>query len=137
MSRITRRHALGVAAGAALGLAATGQASADPARTTRTAPRSGRAAAAAAPGPFDEVFKGRRIQGRPVPHGGGHHGGHHEAGYSVLVDGRELHVMRNADGTWISVINHYEPFATPRAVARAAVLELQGSALVPLAVATA
>ena len=43
--------------------------------------------------------------------------------------------MRNADGTWISVVNHYETFATPRAVARAAVLELQGAQLVPLAVA--
>jgi hypothetical protein len=50
----------------------------------------------------------------------------------VRVDGEELHVMRNADGTWISVINHYEPLATPRAVARAAVRELQGAQLVPL-----
>jgi hypothetical protein len=40
--------------------------------------------------------------------------------------------MRNADGTWISVVNHYEPRATPRAIARAAVLELQGASLVPL-----
>jgi hypothetical protein len=51
----------------------------------------------------------------------------------VHIDGEELHVMRNADGTWISVVNHYETFATPRAVARAAVAELQGAALVPLA----
>ncbi|MFD3570362.1 tyrosinase cofactor [Streptomyces sp. NPDC058667] len=84
-----------------------------------------------APATFDEVYQGRRIKGGPS-HGGGHHGGHHGGGYSVTIDGQELHVMRNADGTWISVINHYEPVATPRALARAAVRELQGAPLVPL-----
>jgi hypothetical protein len=49
-----------------------------------------------------------------------------------MIDGVELHVMQNADGSWISVISHYDPVATPRAAARAAVLELQGSPLVPL-----
>lgn len=44
----------------------------------------------------------------------------------MTIDGEELHVMQNADGTWISVINHYDPVATPKAVARAAVRELQG-----------
>ncbi len=39
--------------------------------------------------------------------------------------------MRNADGTWISVINHYETFADPKLLARAAVRDLQGAALVP------
>lgn len=73
----------------------------------------------------------RRITGGPA-HGGGHHGGHHGGGYSVTIDGAELHVMQNADGTWISVINHYEPVATPKALARAAVRELQGAPLVPL-----
>lgn len=77
---------------------------------------------------FDEVYKGRRIQGRPAS-GGGHQ--HHGAGYAVFVDGVELHVMRNADGTWISVVSHYEPVPTPRAAARAAVDELQGAALLP------
>ncbi|MGW7368714.1 apotyrosinase chaperone MelC1, partial [Streptomyces sp. NPDC054841] len=87
----------------------------------------------AAPGSFDEVYKGRRIQGGPShggSHGEGHHGGH-GGGYTVRIDGEELHVMRNADGTWISVVNHYEPRATPLALARAAVVELQGAALVP------
>ncbi|MER7949806.1 tyrosinase cofactor [Streptomyces sp. NPDC096079] len=127
MSSITRRRALGVAAGAAgaaAGLALAGQAVA--------APRA--AAPAAAPGAFDEVYQGRRIKGGPS-HGGGHHGGHHGGGYSVTIDGEELHVMENADGTWISVINHYEPVATPKAVARAAVRELQGAPLVPLTLA--
>ncbi|WP_327165572.1 tyrosinase cofactor [Streptomyces zaomyceticus] len=124
MSNITRRRALGVAAGAAgaaAGIALAGSAVAD-------APRP--AAPAAGPTSFDEVYQGRRIKGGPS--GGGHHGGHHGGGYSVTIDGEELHVMQNADGTWISVINHYEPVATPKALARAAVRELQGAPLVPL-----
>lgn len=124
MSSITRRRALGVAAGAAGAVAVLAQAG--PAATA--APR----AAATDPASFDEVYQGRRIQGGPA-HGGGHHGGHHGGGYTVTVDGRELHVMRNADGTWISVIHHYEPVATPRELARAAVRELRGAPLVPLA----
>ena len=79
------------------------------------------------PESFDEVYKGRRIQGRPASGAGHHHGG----GYAVYVDGVELHVMRNADGSWISVVGHYAPVPTPRAAARAAVDELQGARLVP------
>jgi Tyrosinase co-factor MelC1 len=79
---------------------------------------------------FDEVYQGRRIQGMPSAHGG-----HHGAGYTVLIDGQELHSMRNVDGTWISVINHYQTFATPRELARAAVNDLQGATLVPIVVA--
>ncbi|KUN81428.1 apotyrosinase chaperone MelC1 [Streptomyces griseoruber] len=79
------------------------------------------------PAAFDEIYKGRRIQGRPSSGGGHHHG----AGYTVSVDGVELHVMRNADGTWISVVSHYDPVSTPRAAARAAVDELQGARLLP------
>ncbi|MDH6501853.1 tyrosinase cofactor [Streptomyces sp. SAI-149] len=75
------------------------------------------------PETFDEVYKGRRIQGRST---GGHHGG-----YRATVDGAELHLMRNADGTWISVVSHYDPVPTPRAAARAAVDELQGARLLP------
>ncbi|MEV7081177.1 tyrosinase cofactor [Streptomyces sp. NPDC093516] len=81
-----------------------------------------------APRAFDEVYKGRRIQGGPAT-GSGHH--HHGAGYAVFVDGVELHVMRNADGSWISVVSHYDPVPTPRAAARAAVDELQGAPLLP------
>ncbi|PCG83065.1 tyrosinase [Streptomyces sp. WZ.A104] len=127
MSRITRRRALGASAGALAGLAVAGVArAAGPSATP--APR----ATAAERASFDEVYQGRRIQGAPS-----HHGGHHDhgSGYQVHIDGKELHVMRNADGTWISVVNHYETFATPLAVARAAVAELQGAALVPLALA--
>ncbi|MEU9078805.1 tyrosinase cofactor [Kitasatospora sp. NPDC048538] len=78
---------------------------------------------------FDEVFRGRRIQGMPMS-GDGHHA---MSGYMVLIDGRELHMMRNADGTWISVINHYETFTTPRALVRAAVNSLDGADLAPIA----
>ncbi|MGW8725003.1 apotyrosinase chaperone MelC1 [Streptomyces sp. NPDC055808] len=123
MSRPTRRQAIGVTAGTLAGLALAGSAHA--------AAPSGHSSAHdghEAPEAFDEVFQGRRIQGAPAA-GHTHHGG----GYAVRIDGQELHVMRNADGTWISVVNHYEPFATPRAVARAAVVELQGASLVPLA----
>ncbi|MER5350186.1 tyrosinase cofactor [Kitasatospora sp. NPDC002551] len=105
----------------------------------------GGAATAADPGAsdsFDEVFQGRRIQGRPVDGGSHQHGGTGAGagtgtgtGYEVRIDGDELHMMRNADGTWISVVNHYQTFATPRALARAAVNDLQGATLVPVATA--
>jgi hypothetical protein len=142
MSRLTRRSALLAGAGAVstLSLALTTRATATSrtdhaAQTPHPARPDGIASAAQAPAAFDEVLQGRRIQGAPDPHaghGGGHGAGHHSAGYSVRVDGRELHLMRNADGTWISVVNHYETFATPRALARAAVTELQGAVLVPI-----
>ncbi|WP_030568748.1 apotyrosinase chaperone MelC1 [Streptomyces aureocirculatus] len=129
MSGITRRQALGITASAAAGLAVAGAA-----RSYAQAEEpQGRHRPTGEPGSFDEVYLGRRIQGGPTGgHGGGHHGDHGD-GYAVRIDGDELHIMRNADGTWISVINHYEPRATPRAVARAAVAELQGAVLVPLA----
>ncbi|OLZ73626.1 tyrosinase [Streptomyces sp. IMTB 2501] len=78
---------------------------------------------------FDEVYKDRRIQGRPMSGGGHHH--EHGGGFEVLIDGVQLHLMRNADGSWISIVSHYDPVTTPRAAARAAVDELQGAALLP------
>ncbi|NEB34975.1 tyrosinase [Streptomyces sp. SID14446] len=127
MPELTRRRALGAAA--ALATAAGAQAltaspaSASPTRTTADEHHHG------GPEVFDEVFRGRRIEGRPVTGGGHHHGG----GYAVFIDGVELHVMSNADGSWISVVSHYDPVPTPRAAARAAVVELQGAPLVPFA----
>ncbi|MEW2635493.1 tyrosinase cofactor [Streptomyces sp. NPDC048389] len=131
MSRLTRRRALGAGAAAA-GLAVVGAAPAAPVvSAVPAAPSEGsRRTDPRTPQPFDEVYLGRRIQGGPS-HAGGHHD-HHAGGWAVRIDGRELHVMRNTDGTWISVVNHYEPQATPRAIARAAVLELQGASLVPV-----
>ncbi|KUO04997.1 apotyrosinase chaperone MelC1 [Streptomyces caeruleatus] len=120
MPELSRRHALTAAA-----VLAT--AAGVPAVTALTASAAGPAPHHDLP-PFDEVYKGRRIQGGP-PSGGGHH--HHGGGYAVFVDGVELHVMRNADGSWISVVSHYDPVPTPRAAARAAVDELQGAELLP------
>ncbi|GGU70281.1 tyrosinase co-factor MelC1 [Streptomyces cavourensis] len=128
MPQLTRRHALGAAAATALtglalgGLAQTAGATSDPGATGHEHPDGH-----GGPQPFSETFQGRRIEGA-TSHGDAHHGG-----YAVRIDGEELHVMRNADSTWVSVINHYETFTTPRAVARAAVIELQGARLVPLA----
>ncbi|MCX4821361.1 tyrosinase cofactor [Streptomyces sp. NBC_01142] len=105
--------------------------------------------AAQVPEPFDEVYLGRHIEGWPAAedHDGhdGHsaHGGHTsraaDDGHSpvefvVRVDDDDLHVMQNSDGTWISVINHYETHHTPRDAARAAVRELHGATLVPVTV---
>ncbi|MFF8828709.1 tyrosinase cofactor [Streptomyces sp. NPDC015131] len=137
MSTLNRRHALGLAASAAAGLAAGRALTGTDRAVAAPAPR------ATGPAPFDETYLGRRIQGRPTGHGGhgtghgGHGTGHegHGAGYTVHIDGEELHLMRNADGTWISVITHYEPLDTPHATARAAVRALQGATLVPLATA--
>lgn len=124
MPDITRRHALGAAAALAV---------------TVGAPLTAAVAVAddhgghgdhgghQDPPAFDEVYRGRRIQGHATERGGHHHG----TGYAVFVDGAELHVMRNADGSWISVVSHYSPVPTPRAAARAAVDELQGARLVP------
>ncbi|MDN3024329.1 tyrosinase cofactor [Streptomyces sp. S.PB5] len=112
MPELTRRHALAAAAAVAATAAVTPQAFAHDHHSPET---------------FDEVYKGRRIQGRPASGGGHHHG----AGYAVFIDGVELHVMQNADGSWISVVSHYDPVPTPKAAARAAVDELQGAGLVP------
>ncbi|MFK0196833.1 apotyrosinase chaperone MelC1 [Streptomyces lavendulae] len=124
MNKITRRQALGTTAGAltVLGIAgATAHAAATDSRAATTPAAT-----------VDEVYQGRRIQIAPGT-GGGHHGGHHSPGLpTVKIDGRELHVMQNADGTWISVVNHYETFADPTSLARAAVRELQGSQLAPM-----
>ncbi|AWT41353.1 MULTISPECIES: apotyrosinase chaperone MelC1 [Streptomyces] len=119
MPELSRRRALGAAAALAAGTAAAQALTATQASAADHQHGS--------PAPFDEVYKGRRIEGRPVSGGGHHHGG----GYGVFIDGVELHVMRNADGSWISVVSHYDPVATPRAAARAAVDELQGARLLP------
>ncbi|MGI5451935.1 apotyrosinase chaperone MelC1 [Streptomyces sp. CA-249302] len=118
MPELTRRRAL--TAAAALSATAAANAALAPAAPAAEHHHG-------SPEPFDEVYRGRRIQGRPASGGGHHHG----AGYAVFVDGVELHVMQNADSTWISVVSHYDPVPTPRAAARAAVDELQGAALLP------
>ncbi|WP_405791887.1 tyrosinase family oxidase copper chaperone [Streptomyces sp. NBC_01506] len=85
----------------------------------RADPREAGSAPAEAGGPqaaerFDEMYGGRHIQGT-------------DAG--VRIDGRPLHVMRRADGSYLSVVNHYESFPTALATARAAVDDLGGAQL--------
>lgn len=50
----------------------------------------------------------------------------------IRIDGRPLHVMRRADGSYLSGINHFQSYPTPMELARAAVDEL-GSAQLALA----
>ncbi|MDH2393529.1 tyrosinase family oxidase copper chaperone [Streptomyces sp. HNM0663] len=49
----------------------------------------------------------------------------------VRIDGRPLPVMRRADGSYLSAVNHYESFPTLLALARAAVDALGGARLAP------
>ncbi|WP_460065807.1 tyrosinase cofactor [Streptomyces sp. YKOK-I1] len=70
---------------------------------------------------FDEVYRGRRIQGVLTPAGRSAADG---AQWEVTVDGRPLHLMRRADGTWLSMVDHYRSYRTPLEAARAAVDEL-------------
>ncbi|MEU9453573.1 tyrosinase cofactor [Streptomyces sp. NPDC048277] len=68
---------------------------------------------------FDETYRGRRIRGALVAGraaGGGE--------WQVTVDGRPLHLMRRADGSWLSMLDHYSSYPTPLAAARAAVDQL-------------
>jgi hypothetical protein len=69
---------------------------------------------------FDETYRGRRIRG--IRSAGGRAVG---AGtWQVTVDGRPLHLMRRADGTWLSMVDHYRSYPTPLEAARGAVDEL-------------
>ncbi|MBR8641762.1 tyrosinase [Streptomyces tuirus] len=66
---------------------------------------------------FDEIYRDRRIRGVRSPA----HGPAEGAGWHVTVDGRALHLMRRADGTWLSMVDHYCSYRSPREAARAAV----------------
>ncbi|MFJ8229554.1 tyrosinase family oxidase copper chaperone [Streptomyces sp. NPDC094448] len=86
---------------------------------------------------FSETYRGRRIEGTAtvlVPaRGAPAHGPAGHAGalptVEVRIDGRPLHIMRRADGSFMSLVNHYESFPTLREVARAAVDELGAAQL--------
>ncbi|MFJ4685880.1 tyrosinase family oxidase copper chaperone [Streptomyces sp. NPDC088789] len=69
---------------------------------------------------FDEVYRGHRIRGARTTAGPALGA----ADWHVTVDGRPLHLMRRADGTWLSMIDHYRSYDTPLEAARAAVDEL-------------
>ncbi|MDN3264767.1 tyrosinase family oxidase copper chaperone [Streptomyces sp. CSDS2] len=72
-------------------------------------------------GSFDEIYRGRRIRGVRMPAvGRGAVGGE----WRITVDGRPLHLMRRADGTWLSMVDHYTSYGTPLEATRAAVDEV-------------
>lgn len=64
---------------------------------------------------FDETYRGRRIRGFRAAGIGE---------WYVTVDGRPLHLMRRADGTWLTMVDHYGSYTTPLEAARAAVDEM-------------
>ncbi|MFI9149765.1 tyrosinase family oxidase copper chaperone [Streptomyces sp. NPDC053367] len=69
---------------------------------------------------FEEMYQGHHIRGvKNLP---GRTFG--EGEWHVTVDGRPLHLMRRADGTWLTMVDHYASYATPLEAARAAVDEL-------------
>ena len=81
-------------------------------------PRPG-PAATDAPGDtaFERTYRGRRIRGVWAPGRTAAEDGR----WHVTVDGRPLHLMRRADGGWLSTVDHYCSCRTPLEAARAAV----------------
>ncbi|MFC8985203.1 tyrosinase family oxidase copper chaperone [Streptomyces sp. NPDC056956] len=73
---------------------------------------------------FDEVYRGRRLRGVRSTTDRAAGGGGGEGAWRVTVDGRPLHLMRRADGTYLTMVDHYASYPTPLAAARAAVDEL-------------
>jgi hypothetical protein len=69
---------------------------------------------------FEETYRGRRIRGIETSAGRTFGAGQ----WHITVDGRTLHLMRRADGTWLSMVDHYRSYATPLEATRAAVDEL-------------
>ncbi|MFR9800095.1 tyrosinase family oxidase copper chaperone [Streptomyces sp. MS06] len=112
----TRREALRGLLAPALALALV------PLATSSRPSRPSRAARGVGGAAFDENYRGRRIQGAPIP-GSGLPGarGIGPDRWRVAVDGRPLHLMRRADGSWMSMLDHYDSFTTPLAATRAAV----------------
>ncbi|MDH6215808.1 tyrosinase cofactor [Streptomyces pseudovenezuelae] len=70
---------------------------------------------------FEETYRGRHIVGFRTAAA---HVSERDIHWEVTVDGRPLHLMRRADGTWLSMVDHYRSYPTPLAAARAAVDEL-------------
>ncbi|MDV5148054.1 tyrosinase family oxidase copper chaperone [Streptomyces sp. SBC-4] len=88
---------------------------------TRTPPGapSGASRGSRDPLAFDEMYGGRHIRGFSGPGGTP----------AAFVDGRPLHLMRCADGGYVSPIDHYASCPTPLAATRAAVDELGAAPL--------
>jgi hypothetical protein len=71
---------------------------------------------------FHETYRGRRIVG--TRDDAGREGYGDPDTWHVTVDGRPLHLMRRVDGSWMTMVDHYQSYPTPLAAARAAVDEL-------------
>jgi hypothetical protein len=78
---------------------------------------------------FDYVYNKRRIQGVGLK---GDFTSPLATPPRLLIDGQELHVMANANGTYSTATNHYQAFPTLRAAAEASVDELDGAQLSPM-----
>ncbi|MFE9681732.1 tyrosinase family oxidase copper chaperone [Streptomyces sp. NPDC006285] len=80
---------------------------------------------------FDETYRGCRIRGCRDTAGGARTAGAARTApagpWRVTVDDRPLHLMRRADGGYLTMIDHYQSYPTPLAAARAAVDELGGT----------
>jgi hypothetical protein len=63
------------------------------------------------------TYRGRRLEAVWIPA----HGPAEQGRWRVTVDGRPLHLMRRADGTWLSMVDHYCSHRSPIEAARAAV----------------
>lgn len=120
VDRVTRRHLLGVAASALL---AAAEIMRTPWVTREQSPAPAQAPAEVPDGPpagFDEMYRGRRIQGEPVAV----REGRTPENWRITVDGRPLGLMRRADGSFLSMVDHYQSYDTPLAAARGAVDEI-------------
>lgn len=71
-------------------------------------------------GAFDEMYEGRHIRGVRSAAGLQHVG----VSWDITVDGRPLHLMRRADGGYLSMVDHYQSYPTPLIATRRAVDEL-------------
>lgn len=103
------------------------------AATGLAAPLLGAARAPAKPQDGDHPYKGRTISVGADDRAGGGAPGHppvHSAP-PVSVDGDELHLMVNGDGSYTSVQLHHQAFPTVLGAARAAVDDLRGARLLP------
>ncbi|MFE6698880.1 tyrosinase family oxidase copper chaperone [Streptomyces sp. NPDC057718] len=112
----------------------------DPAAEARPAPAPGPGSGSgsrATAEEFAEMYRGREIRGTAtvvVPAGAPDDDRvavAPEPVTEIRIDGRPLHVMRRADGTYLSDVRHYESYPTLLETARAAVDELGAARLAP------
>ncbi|MFP3989189.1 tyrosinase family oxidase copper chaperone [Streptomyces sp. E11-3] len=118
---VTRRSALLIALGvvptaAAVTVTALRSQPPDAARVDLAGPE---------PEGFDQMYRGRHIRGVR----GAGSAASAPGPWEVTVDGRPLHLMRRADDTYMSGVDHYATYPTPLEATRAAVDELRGQPL--------